>query len=401
MPAKEFTRRQFLAGSVSLGFVAALTRSARAGGPSAAPHPTYRAAIIGHTGRGNYGHSLDLIFNDRPNIVVVAIADPDAAGRAKAAARCQAQRQYADYREMLERERPQLVSVAPRWTDQHHAMALAALRSGAHIYIEKPIAPTLAEADEMLSVAAANGRKIAVAHQMRLAPNIQFLKQRLAAGELGELLELRAHGKQDRRAGGEDLLVLGTHLFDLMRLFAGDPLWCSARVLNQGQDLTRADAHPASENIGPVAGDNIFAQFAFPHGVNATFTSRADNRDSAGPWGMELVGTKSSVRILADIFPTLRERKAGGWSASGQTVEWRPMPGDPAEGLSPAEKSPEAANRRVVDDWLAAIAANREPICSGHDGMKAVEMAHAVFTAGLTRERVSFPLANRSHPLAA
>src|SRR5437899_7074451 len=171
---------------------------------------------------------------------------------------------------MLEREKPQLVSVAPRWTDQHHAMALAGLRAGAHVYLEKPITRTLAEADELLEVANRAGLKIAVAHQMRLAPNILFLKKSLEEGLIGELLEIRAHGKQDQRAGGEDLIVLGVHLFDLMRFFADDPLWCAARVLHDGHEITLADAHPATENIGLVAGDEIFAQFAFPRGVNAT-----------------------------------------------------------------------------------------------------------------------------------
>ena len=57
------------------------------------------------------------------------------------------------------------------------------------------------------------------------------------------------------------------------------------------------------------------------------------------------------------------------------------------------------ANQRVVDDWLAAIVENRDPICSGYAGMKALEMAMAVFAAGLARQRVEFPLKNRSHPL--
>src|SRR5262245_13456668 len=111
----------------------------------------YRAAIIGHTGRGDYGHGLDVLFNDYANIQVVAVADPNAAGRAKTAEKCKALRQYDDYRVMLEKEKPQLVSIAPRWTDQHHAMAMAALKVGAHIFMEKPIMQTLAEADEVLA----------------------------------------------------------------------------------------------------------------------------------------------------------------------------------------------------------------------------------------------------------
>src|SRR5205814_1896037 len=107
----------------------------------------FRATVIGDTGHGNYGHDHDLIFNGRDNVTLVAVADPDESGRAKCAERIHALRQYADYRKMLAEEKPQLVCIAARWTDNHHDMALAALRAGAHVYMEKPITQTLAEAD--------------------------------------------------------------------------------------------------------------------------------------------------------------------------------------------------------------------------------------------------------------
>ena len=121
---------------------------------------------------------MDMIFAQRANVEVVAVADPSAEGRQRAAGRTGAQRQYADYHEMLAKEQPDLVSVAPRWTDQHHAMAMAALRHGAHLFMEKPITRTLAQADEVLALASQANLKIAVAHQMRLAPNLMFLQQR-------------------------------------------------------------------------------------------------------------------------------------------------------------------------------------------------------------------------------
>src|SRR5207248_1955511 len=238
------------------------------------------AAIIGRTGKGDYGHGLDLIFNGREGIQVVAIADPIPSGRAQAAARCRAMRQYDDYRLMLEKEKPRLICIAPRWTDQHRAMALAALKIGAHVYLEKPITQNLAEADELLATADHAGLKLAVSHQMRLAPNILHLKRMISQGLLGDLLQMRAHGKQDSRAGGEDLLVLGTHLFDLMRFFGGDASWCSAHVSQNGREITRRDAHSATENIGPIAGDEIEAQFGFASGVTASFTSRARLRQN-------------------------------------------------------------------------------------------------------------------------
>lgn len=382
-------RREFL--QHTAGFAALVSVLRAQGGPAIQASPKLKAAIIGHTGRGNYGHGLDLLFAGQPAIEVVAVADPDSAGRAKALQRTGARRGYADYREMLDRERPQLVSVAPRWTDQHHAMVSAALAAGAHVYCEKPIARTLAEADELLLLAERAGRKMTVAHQSRLAPSTLHFKRRLDDGLIGELLEIRVHGKQDKRAGGEDLVVLGTHQFDLVRFFAGEPLWCSARVLQGGREITPADAHAATEDIGPIAGDEIEAMFALPRGVNVHYTSRARNAVVAGPWGMEFTGSRGVARLLHDAYPRTLLRHGD---------EWRPLGDDPTAAASANERSMAAGNRRLVDDWLAAIAENREPVCSGRAAMQALEMIHAIFAAGLSRGRVELPLKNRRHPLA-
>ena len=64
------------------------------------------------------------------------------------------------------------------------------------------------------------------------------------------------------------MIVLGSHVFDLMRLYAGDAVFCTARVLHQGREFTRSDARKVKEQIGPVGGDEVCAQFAFANGVN-------------------------------------------------------------------------------------------------------------------------------------
>ena len=384
-------RRQFLAAACAA--VPALRVRAADGGK-------LRAAVIGHTGRGHYGHGLDVIFAGRADVEVVAVADPDEKGRAAAQRRCGARRAYADYREMLGRERPHLVSVAPRTTGERRDMLLAAVDAGAHVFGEKPFVRAPADADAVLAAAEGKGLRIAVAHQMRLAPAVVHLKRRLDAGLIGELVEMRAWGKQDARAGGEDLLVLGVHLFDLMRLFAAsDPQWCTARVLQNGRDAAVADARPAGEDIGPVLGDAIDAQFAFDRGVTGTFTSRAKLKDYAGHWGIELIGSRGAARILADIWPRVLVAAPGKWDDAGRTDHWRPLADDPAAGATPEQRGTAAANARVVDDWLAAIAQKRDPACSGRNAAWAVEMATAVWQAGLRGARVKFPLESRAHPL--
>src|SRR3984893_13742354 len=183
---------------------------------------TYRVAVIGRTGKGNYGHGLDVVWKAIDNVEIVAVADENEKGLAAAAARLGVQRAYADYREMLQKERPQIVSVADRWLDQHRDMVVACAEAGASIFLEKPMCRTLAEADEMIAACERHHVKLAIAHQTRYSPRLQRIRDLIGEGRLGDLLELRGRGKEDARGGGQDLMVLGTHIFDLMRFFAGD-----------------------------------------------------------------------------------------------------------------------------------------------------------------------------------
>jgi len=354
---------------------------------AAAPGAKFKAAVIGHTGRGDYGHGLESIFNDRPNIELVALADPDIEGRTKTGAKIGAPRTYADYRELLEKERPNLVSIAMRQSDQHHAIAMTTLKAGAHIYCEKPFVTAPVESDELLAEADKRGLKIAVAHTMRMTPPMVRLKEAIGEGQIGDIVEVRSFGKQDARAGGEDMMVLGSHLFDLLRLFLGDPLWCTARVHWQGRDIAPTDRRLVTDNVGYVAGDEVFAQFAFPKGVNATFTSAGKLRETVGHWGIEFFGSKGAARINCDIAPNVFLRRSTPWKAEGKTDAWQPL------------ELPLRQNPGPVGDWLDAIAKNREPECGGRNGAWAVEMVMAVYHAALSGKRVSFPLPVRSNPL--
>ena len=133
-------RREFIQNTAAGLATLAATRLAGAKGPK------YRVAVIGRTGRGNYGHGLDVVWNDIEQAEVVAVADQDSKGRAAAARRLKAPRAYADYHQMLEEERPQIVSVAPRWLDCHREMVLACAEYGCHVFLEKPMCQTLEHA---------------------------------------------------------------------------------------------------------------------------------------------------------------------------------------------------------------------------------------------------------------
>ena len=97
--------------------------------------------------------------------------------------------------------------------------------------------------------------KCAIAHQTRYSPRLKVVKQLIADGKLGDLIELRGRGKEDARGGGQDLMVLGTHILDLMRLLVGDARWCFARIWQDGKKALAGDVRQGGEGMGPIQGD--------------------------------------------------------------------------------------------------------------------------------------------------
>src|SRR5262249_62409970 len=150
---------------------------------------TYRVAVIGRTGKGNYGHGLDVVWKAFENVQIVAVADDNEKGREAASKRLGAKNAYADYRQMLEKEKPQIVSVADRWLDGHRDMVVACAQSGASIFLEKPMCRTLAEADEIVAACERHHVKLAVAHQTRYSPRLGIIRNLIGAGRLGEMIE--------------------------------------------------------------------------------------------------------------------------------------------------------------------------------------------------------------------
>ncbi|HEX2517074.1 MAG TPA: Gfo/Idh/MocA family oxidoreductase [Chloroflexota bacterium] len=372
---------------------------------------TYRAAVVGHTGRGNYGHGLDLAFAGLPGVEVVAVADPDAAGRAGALARTGAPRGYAAYGELLEREAPDLLAVGPRQPDQREAMLLAAMRAGVKaIYTEKPFARTLEEADRILAEAEERGVRIAVAHQNRAFPGPRLARRLLAEGRIGRLRALKAYGKQDRRGGGQDLMVLGTHMLDLMRFFCGDARWCHARVVDGGAEATPDAVREGEEAVGPVAGDDIWAGYGFDGGVSGSYESAraADGGSGSDYFRLELCGTGGTISIWSSATAPLYYCPRS-FALPNHPEEWEALPTDAVQGeliaaggLSAPPTGAgamHAANQLLVVDLLAALEAGREPLSSGHDARAALEMIMAVYWSHLRAQRVPLPLAERAHPL--
>ena len=352
---------------------------------------TYRAAAIGHTGAGNFGHGLHTPYKDIENVEFIAVSDPDEAGREKAAAEAGASRSYTDYRDMLEKETLDLVSVCPRWTSEHVAMITACLEAGCSVYSEKPMTSTLADGDKIVVTAEAHGVKVAVAHQAVYLPATHAIKQMLDDGKIGTIQAIYASGKQDRRGGGEDMIVLGTHTFNMMRFFVGDVARMQSHVTTNGKEIAYGDDHEPTEPVGPVAGDCINSYFAFKSGVSGFFQSRRDQAGS-GRYGMEIVGSEGTFSLRGDVANRLMVYPYPVLVPANSDQEW--------EAIDLDQTPFSSGNELAIRDLIDAIENDRKPISAAEDAVAALEMILGAYESQLSGGRVPFPIANREHPLS-
>lgn len=362
---------------------------------------TYRVAVIGRTGKGDYGHGLDDVWTQVDNVEIVAVADENDRGREKTAAKLKAKNAYADYRQMLEKERPQIVSVAARWLDPHRDMVVACAEAGASVFMEKPMCRTLEEADEMIQACEKHHVKLAISHQTRYSPRVQRVRELIAEGQLGDILELRGRGKEDNRGGGQDLMVLGTHIFDLMRFLAGNPQWCFAKVTQAGKPVTRKEVYEGGEGMGPAAGDHILATYGFDKDVLATFGTFKAKPGAMGRFGLHVYGSKGIVSLQTGSLPAAYFLGDPTWFPGKSKANWQEIT---SAGLGKSEPLKDGGlgqgNVWIAKDLIESIEKDRQPLGSGYDGRAALEMILAVYESYRLKGPVELPLKNRKHPLS-
>jgi len=181
-------RRTFIRGSiaagVALGFPNVVT---------AARAKTYRTAIIG---TGWWGMNIvgEAIASGRCKMVAMCDVDNrqlDAAVEKVRTLTGDAPTKYKDYRELLEKERPEIVIVATpdHW---HPLCTIAALEVGAHVYVEKPIGHTIKEGRAMVNAARAANRVVQVGTHRRISPHNVSGRKFLQEGHAGKIGEVRA-----------------------------------------------------------------------------------------------------------------------------------------------------------------------------------------------------------------
>jgi predicted dehydrogenase len=372
----------------------------------------WRVAVIDHERKkARGGHGIHEAFLGLPGVEICAVADPDEESRVSLLQDTGAAAMYADWRKLLDAERPDVVCLCSRLPTQHPDVVIGAAQAGCHIYCEKPFATSLDHADRMIAAADAAGVKLAVAHLGRYWKSFQTARDMIRRGDLGRPLMAYCRGKEDDRGGGEDMIVLGTHLFDICRFLFGDPAWVFGHVSQNGRDMVRTDAREPTEPVGTVAGDEIAAVFGFPGNIHAHFESRR-GMFSGRQWhfGITIVGSEARLafrygegdRVLRICRSPAPFEEPGEFEPAEET----PLPDIPGAAPLPPDKTGSGiwayyaqCNRRAAWDLLCAAAEGREPLSSGRDAGWTLEMIHGVYASHLAKHRLPLPLADRRHPL--
>jgi len=281
-------------------------------------------------------------------------------------------------------------------------MITAACEAGAKgIYVEKPFARSPEEGDQIAEACAEAGTKLAVAHRNRYHPVLPVLKTVLEDGLIGEVLELRGRGKEDRRGGGEDLWVLGTHVFDLFHNLAGKPLTCSAEMRQGGQPVSKKDVYEGNEGLGPLAGDELHARWRMANGWTAYFDSVRNRGRREAAFGLQIIGNKGVVDLRNDREPLVHFMENSPWEPAKADRKWIPVTSAGVGKPEPHDVRGTIHNHvAAARDLLAAIKEDRAPLCDLEAGRMTAEFACSVFESHrLGGKIVKMPLKTRVNPL--
>ena len=329
---------------------------------------TYRVAIIGCGNRGR-SHAVGLRAESRCRVVALADIKPEAAAALDAEHGFGAA-VYTDYRELLDKERPDVVAVC-LWTPLHlpvvrDCMEAPGVRA---VLSEKPVAPTWGEYRETARVAEQTGRQLTFCHQRRFARGNQLARRLLAEGRFGEIRRMDLYSPRH-------LLDCGTHTFD--------------------QALSFNNESPARWVLGAVDAGKTFAYFAvraetmatgtlvFENGVRATIQVGGPDMDMGS--GVRIHGTDGFLEVDWD-------------GRFGRAVVY----GDPAWKPPVVEK--DGMNDHmvgVVRDAIDSLETGKEPELSYKKALRAGEIIFALYESVRRHARVELPLEGfTDHPLHA
>jgi len=181
-----------------------------------------RAGVIGV---GSMGKNHARVYANMPGVKLVAVADRDPE-RVDRVASTYGVQQYTDYKEMLGREKLDVISVAVP-TRAHAPVALDVIAHEVNCFVEKPIALTVEEGRQIVQAANDQGVKLSVGHIERYNPAVMELKHRLEMGHIGRVFQIYARRVGPSPGRIEDVGVvfdLATHELNIMEHLIGAPI---------------------------------------------------------------------------------------------------------------------------------------------------------------------------------
>jgi len=322
---------------------------------------TIKAAVIGV---GSMGWNHARIYNELEGVDLVAVADLDGEA-AEQAANVYGARGYTNYREMLRHEELDVVSIAVP-TQSHRDTALAALQRGCHILVEKPIASTIEEGQEMVTLAASQGLKLAVGHIERFNPAIIELKRRLKRGEAGQVFHIHARRLGPFPARVRDVGVvidLATHDLDVMRYLLDSEV---ARIYAE----TEQEILTGHEDL-------LSGLLRFENGVigllSINWLTPTKIRELAvtGERGMFLVNY-----LTQDLYFYENDHAESQWGSLG-------LLRGVSEGNMVRLKIGKQEPLRVeIEAFVRAVLEDEEPVVRGEDGLTALALAQRLVESG-------------------
>ena len=249
---------------------------------------------------------LPMFFPDAPDTSLDVICGRDEQAASEAAERLGFDRVVTDWQDAIDQV-DVFYNLGPN--SVHVEPSVYALKNDVHVLCEKPLAPTLEGAERMAEAAAESDAVAATAFNYRFVPAIQYAKNLIEAGELGEIRHVRANYLQDwltdpeapwtwrmdaDTAGSGALGDLGAHSIDLARVLVDDVTSVSGHL------KTFVDERPLpdEDETRPVTVDDAYsAQVEFANGAMGTFeaTRYANGRKNANT--IEINGSKGSVKF--------------------------------------------------------------------------------------------------------
>ena len=311
-----------------------------------------KAALIGCGGRGR-SHGTGYQVSDRVDLVACADVNRDAAE--SAASSLGAKNVYADYLEMLEKEKPDVVSIC-LWTRLHHDAVVASVDAGVKlINSEKPMAPTWGEARRVHEACEKAGVLMTFSHQTRYGPSFNKVREWVQEGAIGDLIRIEGYTS--------NMFDMGTHRFDRMFYYNDD----------QPVEWVIAQIHCAEEHT-------IFDVPVDTHGVS-------------------LVGWRNGVTglLVTGLQNTLQDRLIGsdGIIENSTRAEVRMLRSGESDWVVPQLEPVDVPGREttlyIMDaiDWLDTGVESRT---SSRKALQTTEVIFATYESSRRRGRVELPL---------